>query len=72
MATDVLKSSGRKAGRMVLKREFRCPRCEQTRSFWKTARTTVHLGVKTKWRCSECEYGLVRIDGEVDSSVADA
>ena len=67
-----MKRTARKAGHMVLEREFDCPRCEEEQSFWKTASTEVHLGVKTKWRCTACEYGLVRIDGEVDSSRADA
>lgn len=40
-----------------------CPRCGEDRTFWRTASTRLQLGEKTKWRCSECSYGFVRIDG---------
>jgi predicted RNA-binding Zn-ribbon protein involved in translation (DUF1610 family) len=43
-----------------------CPECSNDR-FWRTASTELHLGEKTKWTCTECEYGLIRIDG-IDSS----
>jgi rubredoxin len=46
-----------------------CPVCGTDRSFWRVASTEVHLGEKVKWRCSECDYGFVRIDGAVDTSV---
>lgn len=67
-----MKPAARESAAMALEREFDCPRCEESQSFWKTASMEVHIGVKTKWRCTECDYGLVRIDGEVDSSLADA
>lgn len=47
-----------------------CPRCGGERAFYRTASTTLHLGVKTKWRCPDCEFGLVRVDGEIDSAPA--
>jgi rubredoxin len=44
-----------------------CPSCEEYRTFWQVANTELHLGTKVKWRCSECDHGFVRIDGEVDT-----
>jgi rubredoxin len=52
---------------MSLEMEHGCPECGQDRQFWRTASTEVHLGTKTKWRCGECDYGLIRING-IDSS----
>lgn len=52
---------------MSLEIEHECPNCGGSRNFWRTAATTLHLGQKTKWRCSECEYGFIRING-IDSS----
>jgi len=43
-----------------------CPGCANDR-FWRTASTTMHLGEKTKWTCTECDYKLIRIDG-IDSA----
>lgn len=45
-----------------------CPPCGTTRTFRRVASTEVHLGEKVKWRCPECDYGFVRIDGTVDTS----
>lgn len=53
--------------RMPLEREERCPQCGVERTFYRTASTTLHLGEKTKWRCGECEYGVVRINDVVDT-----
>lgn len=47
-----------------------CPRCDTTRAFHRAASTNLHLGLKTKWKCPECEFGLVRIDGDIDSAAA--
>lgn len=52
--------------------EHECPDCGEERAFYLSARTTLHLGEKRKWRCPECGYTFVRIDGEVDSSAATA
>lgn len=52
---------------MVLEMEHDCPHCGGSQTFWRTAATTLHLGDKTKWRCSECDYGFIQIDG-IDSS----
>jgi hypothetical protein len=59
---------------MSLQMEHDCPDCGEVRSFWKTASMELHLGEKTKWRCEECDYGLVLIGGEggIDSSTARA
>ncbi|WP_423750605.1 hypothetical protein [Salinirarus marinus] len=51
---------------MSLELEHDCPECGND-AFWQTASTNVHLGEKTKYRCTECDYGLVLING-VDSS----
>lgn len=40
-----------------------CPVCGTDREFDAAARTTVHLGEKWKFRCSECGYAFVRIGG---------
>ena len=40
-----------------------CPVCGTEREFYAAARTTVHLGEKWKFRCPECGYAFVRIDG---------
>jgi transposase-like protein len=55
-------------GSMSLEMEHGCPECGEATEFYRAASTTVHLGEKTKWRCTECDYGFVLIDGEVDSS----
>ncbi|WP_458187556.1 DUF7838 family putative zinc beta-ribbon protein [Haladaptatus sp. NG-WS-4] len=53
---------------MSLEIQHDCPQCESEETFWRCASTTLHLGEKTKWRCSECDFGLVRIDGDIDSA----
>ncbi|WP_227353886.1 DUF7838 family putative zinc beta-ribbon protein [Haladaptatus salinisoli] len=53
---------------MSLEIEHDCPQCGGTETFWRTASTTLHLGLKTKWQCSECDYALVRINGDIDSA----
>lgn len=50
---------------MGLEREAFCPSCDQRRSFYRTAGTSLHLGEKSKWACSECGFGAVEIDGVV-------
>lgn len=57
---------------MSLEREAACPSCGVKRTFYRTASTTLHLGEKTKWACTECDYGVVRIDGEVDTAIESA
>ena len=52
---------------MDLERVEWCPSCQQDRTFYRTATTTLHLGLKSKWACSECGFGAVRIDGEVET-----
>jgi transposase-like protein len=45
-----------------------CPSCASERTFYLAASTNLHLGKKTKWGCPECDYGFVRIDGDIDTS----
>lgn len=45
-----------------------CPECGAT-EFYRAASTRLHLGTKVKWRCSECGYGFVRING-IDTAKA--
>ena len=47
-----------------------CPRCDTEREFYRAASTNLHLGLKTKWYCPECDFGFVRIDGDIDSTRA--
>lgn len=49
--------------------ESDCPDCGGT-EFYRAADTEIHLGEKVKYRCSECNHGVVRIDGAVDTSTA--
>jgi predicted RNA-binding Zn-ribbon protein involved in translation (DUF1610 family) len=49
--------------------ESDCPDCGGT-EFYRAADTEIHLGEKVKYRCSECDHGVVRIDGAVDTSTA--
>jgi transposase-like protein len=52
---------------MSLEMEHNCPSCGGSTQFWRTASTEVHLGTKTKWRCSECNFGFIQING-IDST----
>ena len=54
---------------MTLELEHDCPVCEGERTFYRTASTNLHLGLKVKWRCPDCDYGFIQIDG-IDSSVS--
>lgn len=55
---------------MSMELERDCPVCEQSRVFYRAASTEVHLGTKVKWHCPQCDYGFVRIDGNVDTGAA--
>jgi len=55
---------------MSLEIQHECPECGSEQTFWRSASTNLHLGEKTKWHCSECDYALVRIDGDIDSASA--
>lgn len=48
--------------------EHDCPACGETRTFYRAASTSLHLGEKVKWHCPDCDYGFIRIDGDIDSS----
>jgi len=52
--------------------ERRCPDCEADREFYLAASTNLHLGLKTKWHCPECDYGFVRIGEVLDTGEASA
>jgi rubredoxin len=54
---------------MSLEMEYDCPECESSQ-FWKTASMEIHLGKKTKWRCSDCGYGFIRIGGDISTAKA--
>ncbi|MCT9097402.1 hypothetical protein [Haloarchaeobius sp. HME9146] len=55
---------------MSLEIEHYCPDCEDDETFYRAASTEMHLGEKVKWHCTECDYGFVKIDGNVDTSEA--
>ena len=46
-----------------------CPECGST-DLYRAASTIVHLGVKVKYRCSECGHDFVHIGDAVDTSTA--
>lgn len=52
---------------MAMEVDRACPTCETTRTFYRAASTTLHLGTKVKWRCPECSFGFVTVNGVVDS-----
>lgn len=56
-------------GDMAQELERDCPDCEAERTFYRAASTTLHLGEKVKWRCPECSYAFVQIDG-IDTNQA--
>ena len=47
--------------RMALELDHECPACGETKTFYRSASTEMHLGTKVKWHCPDCEYGFVRI-----------
>lgn len=51
---------------MALSKETDCPKCDAT-EFYKSASTRIQLGTKQKWRCTDCQYGFVTING-IDTS----
>jgi predicted RNA-binding Zn-ribbon protein involved in translation (DUF1610 family) len=53
---------------MSLSLEDDCPDCG-TEEFYKAASTRLHLGVKQKWHCPNCDYGFVTING-IDTSAS--
>ena len=54
---------------MALEIRADCPSCGGEKTFYRAASTTLHLGEKTKWRCPECDFGFVKING-IDTSTA--
>lgn len=55
---------------MSLELERDCPSCGESKVFYRAAATTMHLGTKVKWHCPDCDYGFVRIDGNVDTGAS--
>ncbi|MFT4932011.1 MAG: transposase-like protein [Natronomonas sp.] len=53
---------------MPMRTTRECPLCEAERTFYLVASTELHLGRKTKWICEECDYQVVKIDGDIDSA----
>lgn len=64
--TSIFNWTDRRQEAMSLEMDHDCPECSNDR-FWRTASTTLHLGEKTKWACTDCDYRLIRI-GDIDSS----
>jgi len=54
---------------MSLEISHDCPDCDTEETFYRAASTTLHLGEKTKWRCTTCSYTFVKING-IDSLAA--
>jgi len=54
---------------MALELERDCPECDSS-DFWRTASTTLHLGEKVKWDCTECDYGFVEFNDGTDTGTA--
>jgi transposase-like protein len=44
-----------------------CPSCGSEQPFYMTASTLIQLGKKTKWRCGECDYAIVRVGDEIEA-----
>jgi ribosomal protein L37AE/L43A len=53
---------------MAMEREQACPECGTTTTYTRAASTLVNVGLKTKWRCSECGHTTVRIGDAVDTA----
>lgn len=53
---------------MALEREHHCPNCDESQRFTRMASTLLHLGLKTKWACPECDYRFVLVDDAIDTS----
>lgn len=56
---------------MSLEIERECPRCGTEQTFWRVAATTLHLGTKTKWRCEDCGFGFIEVNGISTADVAE-
>jgi len=54
---------------MSLERDYDCSACDEERTFYRAASTTLRLGEKVKWRCPECGYSIVTIGDDIDSTV---
>lgn len=55
---------------MALERTHACPVCETDRTFYRSASTFLHLGLKVKWACDECDYQFVQV-GDIDTAATD-
>ena len=52
---------------MSMELERNCPECGEVKTFYRAASTQLHLGVKVKWHCPDCDYVFVRIGSAVDT-----
>lgn len=62
----------RPATAQMMELEHHCPECGEETTFHLMASVELHLGRKTKWYCGECDYEMIRIDGDIDSTAAPA
>lgn len=62
----------RPATDQTMELEHHCPECDEETTFHLMASVELHLGRKTKWYCGECDYEMIRIDGDIDSTAAPA
>ncbi|QZA89271.1 phage terminase large subunit family protein [Salinarchaeum sp. IM2453] len=44
-----------------------CPECDEEQDFWLNARTSIELGEKSKWECTECGHQVVEIEDQISS-----
>ncbi len=51
-----------------MRSEFECPECGEAHTFELVAHTTIQLGTKQKWQCSECDHTRVRIGDDIDTT----
>lgn len=54
---------------MGLERTRLCPSCGEERAFYRSASTHLHLGLKVKWACPDCDYRFVEVDGIVSDGI---
>lgn len=66
--TSILKCHAPRRSNMAQELDHYCPECDTERTFYRTASTNLHLGLKTKWGCPECDFRFVQIDGDIDSA----
>lgn len=53
---------------MALEQDRYCPSCGADRPFYRAAATSLHLGEKIKWVCTDCGHVIVLINDVVDTT----